>query len=367
VNRRKLIGLVASILVAGLGTLVLLKYANSSKGTAKAAVAEPTVPVLKVQRLIVKGTPAEQLGDAVAVEQVPLSQKLNDAADNVGLLQGLVASTDLLPAEQVVKARFIPAAEQRQQEVGVGSGLIGVWITLDPIKALNGRVHVNDTVAVFGSFSGTNPVYGVPANEAVTNPTTHLTLHKVPVLDVVGSIADPVPAAADGSTATTVPVVAPTIQVKLGVDAASAERLVFAASFGQIWLGAEDQDVAETNTKIVDRSNVFNDTPKTSVAPPPANPLGGPTTTVPGALNAKTVSVKGAAAGANTTVATVVPAGSAAANAAAAPAPAAPAPTAPAAAKAPAPATAAPAPGAAPAAATPTPTTNPVPTTAPHS
>ncbi len=275
-NKRKLIGLVASVMVAGLGTLVLLKYANSSKATPQAAVSEPTVPVLKVQRLIVKGTPAEQIRDAVTVEQIPVSQKLSDAADNVDLLTGLVASTDLLPNEQVVKARFIPAAEQRKQEIGSGSGLIGVWITLDPVRALNGAIKVNDTVAVFGSFNGVGQNNPAPMSEDIGSPSTHLVLHKVPVLDVIGASVEAAPAA-DGQPAPTTPV-APSLQIKLGVDAASAERLVFLASFGQIYLGAEDLDVPEENTKIVDRANLYTPTPKTAAVVPPKTDVVGAAT-----------------------------------------------------------------------------------------
>ena len=266
-NRRKLIGLLASVLVAGLGTLLLLKFANSSKPAPQSAISEPTVPVLKVQRLIAKGTPAESIGDAVMIQQIPVSQKLNDAADNIALLTGLVASTDLLPNEQVIKARFIPAAEQRKQEIGSGSGLIGVWVTLEPIRALNGSVKVNDTVAVFGSFSGVTAVYPTPPDQSQGSPSTHLILHKVPVLDVVGGVVETVPSS-DGQSAPATPA-APTVQVKLGVDAPSAERLVMLASFGQIWLGSEDIDVMETGTKVVDRSNVYEPTPRTTPADVP--------------------------------------------------------------------------------------------------
>ena len=293
-NKRKLIGLVASVMVAGLGTLVLLKYANSSKTTPQAAVTEPTVPVLKVQRLIVKGTPAEQIRDAVVVEQIPVSQKLSDAADSVDLLTGLVASTDLLPNEQVVKARFIPAAEQRKQEIGSGAGLIGVWVTLDPIRALNGSIKVNDTVAVFGIFNGVGQNNPAPMTEDIGSPSTHLVLHKIPVLDVVGAVVEAAPAA-DGQAAPTTPV-APSIQVKLGVDAASAERLVFLASFGQIYLGSEDLDVPEDGTKVVDRANLYAATAKSAaVIPPKADVVGGATDaaakTGTGAATATPVSV----------------------------------------------------------------------------
>jgi len=315
VNRRKLIGLLASVVVAGLGTLVLLKYANSSKPAPQAAISEPTVPVLKVQRLIAKGTPAESIGDAVMIQQIPVSQKLNDAADNIALLTGLVASTDLLPNEQVIKARFIPAAEQRKQEIGSGSGLIGVWVTLEPIRALNGSVKVNDTVAVFGSFSGVTAVYPTPPDQSQGSPSTHLILHKVPVLDVVGAVVEAAPSS-DGQSAPATPA-APTIQVKLGVDAPSAERLVMLASFGQIWLGSEDIDVAETGTKVVDRSNVYEPTPRTTPAdvPKPEVVGGAP------ADDPTSVVING-----NTPTATPVSATKPAAAAAPAPAPAGKAP-----------------------------------------
>lgn len=296
-NRRKLIGLVASVLVAGLGTLVLLKYANSSKTTPQAAISEPTVPVLKVQRLIVKGTPAEQIRDSVTVEQVPVSQKLSDAADNVDLLTGLVASTDLLPNEQVVKARFIPAAEQRKQELGSGTGLIGVWITLDPIRALNGSIKVNDTVAVFASFNGVGTNNPGPMGEDIGSPSTHLVLHKVPVLDVVGAAAEAT-TTPQGQPAPATPV-APSVQVKLGVDAASAERLVFLASFGQLYLGSEDLDVAEDGTKIVDRANAYTATPKSAQVVPP-------TGVVVGGTAATDVAAKGPAVAATPVAATPV-------------------------------------------------------------
>ena len=269
-NKRKLIGLVASVMVAGLGTLVLLKYANSSKTTPQAAVAEPTVPVLKVQRLIVKGTPAEQIRDAVTVEQIPVSQKLSDAADNVDLLTGLVASTDLLPNEQVVKARFIPAAEQRKQEIGSGAGLIGVWITLDPIRALNGADQAQRHGRRVRLVHGRWPEQPGPDGGRIrAAPTTHLVLHKVPVLDVVGAVQlrPPRPQMARPLRPPRPP---RPIQVKLGVDAASAERLgVSSASFGQIYLGSEDLDVSEEGTKIVDRANSYEATAKVAPVLPP--------------------------------------------------------------------------------------------------
>lgn len=342
-NRRKLIGVVASVLVALVGTLVILRSSNSAK-TAPVALAEPSVTVLKVVKPVPKGTPADQLGDAVQQVSVPASQRSSGAAESVADLTGLVVSTDLVPDEQVMKARFVTAAEQQRSDNAAtgGSGLMGVWINLEPLRALAGHIQAGDQVAVITSFvnvpsNGGNPEGAVPA--------TAILLHKVPVLEVVGGITPAVPAA-DGSAGTTVPP-APTISVKLGVTAGEAERLVYAVNNGAIWLASEGNDVPEVGTKIVVRDNVYDTTIRrteltpTDTAAKAAATGSGPLNTDPFAQNV------------SATVATKAPAAAAGATPTAAPA-ATKAPAAPAATKAPAAAgatpTAAPAPTKAPAA-----------------
>ena len=254
-NRRKLTGIVASLVVAALGTFIILNYVNSSEKNA-APLATQTVPVLKVTQSIPKGTPAEKLGAAVAVVQVPVAEKLADAAVDVNELTGLVANVDLLQGEQLVKTRFVPAAQIQKEQAGASNGLIGVWVALDPIRALAGRVTAGTQVAVFASFNGvaaaqTDPTAGVP--------TSHLILHKVPVLDVIGAVIPPTPAPGAPQPAAVAAVAQ--LQIKLGVDAAQAERLVFAATNGQLWLGDEPSDTVENGTKIIERGNIYVATP----------------------------------------------------------------------------------------------------------
>ncbi len=254
-NRRKLIGVIASVAVALVGTLVIIRSSKSNT-PAPTALAEPAVKVLKVVKPVPKGTPAEALGDAVQEVNVPASQKSAGAAESLADLTGLVVSTELVPDEQVMKARFVTAAEQQRAEVANsgGSGLMGVWISLEPLRALGGRVQPGDQVAVVTSF------VNVPSNGGNTEgavPATAIMLHKVPVLEVVGGVV-PVAAPTDGTAAA--PVVAPVapLLIKLGVTAGEAERLIYAMNNGALWLASEANDVPEVDTKVVTRDNVYD-------------------------------------------------------------------------------------------------------------
>jgi pilus assembly protein CpaB len=268
VNRRKLIGVVASVAVALVGTFVILKSSNSAK-PAPTALAEPSVKVLKVVKPVPKGTASNLLGDAVQEVNVPASQRSAGAAESLADLTGLVSNTDLVPDEQVMKARFITAAEQQREEVANsgGSGLMGVWISMEPLRALGGRIQPGDQVAVVVSFVNV-PSNGGNAEGAV--PATAIMLHKVPVLEVVGGIV-PVAAPTDGSAApVTVAPVAPLL-IKLGVTAGEAERLIYAMNNGALWLADEANDVPEVDTKVVVRDNVYDPgVRRTELAPLPA-------------------------------------------------------------------------------------------------
>jgi pilus assembly protein CpaB len=274
-NRRKLTGVVASLVVAALGTVILLKSVNSDVKAAVPVVAEPTVSVLKVVKPIPKGASADTLGDSVEVAQVRVSERLADTVESQAAIAGMVASQPLFPNEQIVKARFVSpvqaAAEAEAANPAADTkGLIGVWVALEPLQAMNGMIDVNSSVAVFATFTGVTPTRDTPGEPSPLNPSSSLIIHKAVVLDCVGckapaglaAVPAPAPAAPAAPADPAVPVVAPlTISVKLGVDAPAAERLVFAAKYGSLWLGSEDLFVVEANTKIVDRSNVYNPTP----------------------------------------------------------------------------------------------------------
>ncbi len=276
-NRRKLTGVVASLVVAALGTVILLKSVNSDVKAAVPAPVEPTVSVLKVVKPIPKGASADTLGDSVEVAQVRVSDRLADTVESQAAIAGMVASQQLFPNEQIVKARFVSPVQAKAEAESENppaqtKGLVGVWVALEPLQAMNGMIDINSSVAVFATFTGVTPVRDTPGEPSPLNPSSSLIIHKAVVLDCVGCKAPaalpgvaapaPAPAPAADPNAPAPAVVAPiTISVKLGVDAPAAERLVFAAKYGSLWLGSEDPFVVEANTKVIDRSNVYAATP----------------------------------------------------------------------------------------------------------
>ena len=230
IRRQKLIGIVTSVLLAAVGTGLLLTYVRSAAH--QTAGAEKTVGVLVVTSTIPKGTKAEEIGASVHLEQVPVSVMTKDALATTGSLAGKVAAVDLLAGEQLVAARFATPADV----AGIAPGLLQVTVSLDAVRAIGGQVRAGDTVAVTLSFDDPQ--------------TTHLVLHKVPVTDVRTDAGVPVTGRVAGP--------APTgkLLVTLAVDGPSMERVVFGAEYGHLWLSWEPKDASEGGTKVQTKGGV---------------------------------------------------------------------------------------------------------------
>ena len=224
IRRQKLIGIIASVLLAAVGTGLLVAYVRSAEN--RALKGEKTVDVLVVSNTIPKGTKAEDIAGSLRIEQVPVKIATKDALTNTTPLAGKVAAVDLMPGEQLLSTRFTTAAEAQ----GIGAGMLQVTIALEPVRALGGQLRKGDSVGVTVSFDSPE--------------TTHLVLHKVKVTDV---------RTADGATvATPVAGTAPaaTMLVTLAVDAPAVEKVIFGAEHGRIWLAWEPKEASEAGTKV---------------------------------------------------------------------------------------------------------------------
>ena len=230
IKRQKLIGVIASVVLAGLGTALLVAYVRGAED--RALKGEKSVGVLVVSDTIPKGTKAEEIAGKVRTEQVPVKVVAKDALADIGPLAGKVAMVDLLPGEQLVPTRFAPPAEA----AGIPAGMLQVTVALDPVRALGGQVREGDSVGVTASFDDPE--------------STHLILHKVRVTDVRTDAGAPVTSKADG------PSPASAVMVTLALDAPSVEKVVFAAEHGRVWLSWEPKDANEGGTKVQTRAGV---------------------------------------------------------------------------------------------------------------
>src|SRR4051812_49054422 len=103
-NKRRIIGIVAAVLMAIIGTAALVGFVNSAKNKAEAK--EALTDVYVVDKLIPKGSDLETVKGSVSTDKVP-NRLVQPGA--VKKLQDVdaekVAAVDMQPGDQLVEAR----------------------------------------------------------------------------------------------------------------------------------------------------------------------------------------------------------------------------------------------------------------------
>jgi pilus assembly protein CpaB len=239
--RRRLLAAFAALVLALVGTVVLVAYVRGADTRALAGV--QTVDVLVVQRLVPAGTAAPELAGLVGVEQVPAKAAVPGRVTDLADLTGQVATVDLQPGEQLLATRFAGPGDLRAPgTVAVPAGAQEISVLLEPQRAVGGRLAAGDTVGVFISLDP---------------PSTHVVLHRVLVTQVQGAPApaegtEDVETASAGSAAPSA-----SLMVTLAVTAEQAERVVFGAEHGTLWLSLEPEGADIDGTEVVTPDNVY--------------------------------------------------------------------------------------------------------------
>jgi pilus assembly protein CpaB len=280
---RRVISIIAALALAGVGTFFLVRYIQGAEDRALAG--EVVLEVLVVDQPIDAGTPAEELTDRVRVERVPAKVAAAGAVDDLTSLEGKVAAIALLPGEQVVTERFADP-EAYQETLGAGprvevpADLLQVTVSLSPDRAIGGQLRPGDLVAVFASFDpfalGTVEPTGLGPDEIPvlvpdegteeeqpsqarpqTPNSTKIILHQVLVTNLQ---AEELPRTLDEEAAVAgSPDLAPTgnLLVTLALEPVDAERLVFTAEHGFVWLALEGDDVDTSDTQVQTRVGIY--------------------------------------------------------------------------------------------------------------
>ena len=284
---RRVIAAVVALALAGVGTFFLVRFVRSAED--RALEGQELVNVRVVAVAISAGTPSEDLLD----EQVPLQQVPRDVAaqgvvTDMASLAGKVAAIDLLPGEQVIASRFVTLAEYRAS-LGAGprieapADMLQVTVSLSPERVVGGELQPGDIVAVFASFdpfplgaiepTGLEPdeipvlvpdtgLGEEPSQVGVQSPnSTKILLHKVLVTNVQAEelpreVTDEEAAAGVAAGA---PDLAPTgnLLITLALAPVDAERFVFTAEHGWVWLALEGSAVSEADTEVQNRNTVY--------------------------------------------------------------------------------------------------------------
>src|SRR5262245_45981719 len=127
--KRKIIGILAALVLASIGTAALIIYVESAKD--RAVAAEELVDVYVISETISKGTTVAQIKESVETAEVPAKVVVEDAVTDLSDLdENLVAAVDLQAGEQLLESRLIDPANLSR--AAVPAGLQELTVALDP-------------------------------------------------------------------------------------------------------------------------------------------------------------------------------------------------------------------------------------------
>lgn len=244
--KTRLIGGVAAFLLAISGTVAVTSYVQGADQRALKGAALMNVYV--VDKNVPAKTPAADLTKYVKAASVPASAVAPGAVTDLGTLTGRVTAAPLLPGEQLLEGRMVdPASLLVPGTAPVPEGMQEITIQLGPDRVVGGQLAAGDTVGVYVSFT---------EGAGHDGPTTHLTFQKVLVTAVQGA---PVEATgkAGATTAPGPPVPAGAMLITLARPAPDAEKIVFAAEFGTLWLSKEPATATEGGTSVITKGGFY--------------------------------------------------------------------------------------------------------------
>ncbi len=247
-KNRKTTGLIISVAVALLGTLLLLRYVSASKETAApppVAPSIPTRPAIVAKQDIPSGTAAEVIAAMVETKEVPVEQA-QDALISLDPVKGQVTNAQIFAGEPLRPSRFFSPSTAAAESVDPGNVGVSVW--LDRTELPDGQIYKDDIVGIVGTFTNKEGTI-----DAGSGTETHLTIRKVRVLSVSSPLL-PTPAPNQAATPADP---SGKQMVTLSVPDVDAERVIYLAKFGTITLIRETAESLEGGTRVINRENVY--------------------------------------------------------------------------------------------------------------
>jgi pilus assembly protein CpaB len=248
---RRTIGLLVALVLAAVGTLLVLTYVRSAEQ--RIVAEEDGSEVLVVTTPVPAGTPVEELAPSLTLERVPVRLQVPGNLTELDGLAGQITAADLVPGEQLVRSRLATPDELDQRaEPSIPTGLQELSISLPVARAAGGTIEPGDVVGLMASFS-------LPEQPATTGAVLNkLLVTRVQVEDLPADGAAGDPAAPAVPTERTL---APTgnLLLTFAVDERQAERIVFASEYGTVWLTRQSSSTATGGGTRRTLENIYRD------------------------------------------------------------------------------------------------------------
>lgn len=246
-GRRTLL-LVAAIVVAALGTVLIFAYVRNADN--RAIKDQEPVKVLVAKTLIKAGTlgsEAERTG-SFKLQDVPRSATIVGVLSDPRPISSLVAVSDIFPGEQIITAKF--AAAGTTSILPIPPGKLAMSVQLGDPQRVAGFVQPGSDIAVF--ITG-HPVTLTGAQAGPVFDQARILLPRMSVLAVGPTTLRAAPAGEGNKEAL------PTAILTLAADQVQAEKLMLALhQGGTLYLGLLTADSKIVPGTIVDGRNLFS-------------------------------------------------------------------------------------------------------------
>jgi len=261
--KTRLLGGIAALIVAIVGTVLLVSYVQNADKRAMAGTETESIYV--VQQAIPAGTPADKISASVTKKDVPKAALASNNVTDLGTLGSKVTAVALVPGEQLLSSRMVDEqAFLGPSRVQVPAGLQEITLKLPIERVAGGKVTAGDTVGIFLSLDSATTG---PSGQKVSK--TQLGFHKVLVTAAqfsdgaaaqTGETANTAGTTQASSTTSSSSAKVPsdrTYLITIARNAADAERIVFAAEFGKVYLSKEPGNASEAGASYVDAARLF--------------------------------------------------------------------------------------------------------------
>jgi len=262
--RRRVLSLVIAFALAFGGTAVLLNYARSADE--RALEGQAATEVFVVAQPIAKGTPAELIGESLRVELVPNVARAADAVDDLTVLEGLVASVDLVAGEQLITSRFVdPTTLVEAPVIEVPEGFQEITLLLPMERILGGRIAPGDRIGILVALAGAEATDEGEGEEGTTEVTAEGAIVKFLLDELLITFVQytdvPVtapPVDPNVPPAPTVDLVPPgSLLLTVAVDTVTAEKLAFAMEYGSIRATKLYESTVQSGSRPRTAENLF--------------------------------------------------------------------------------------------------------------
>ncbi|BCW72281.1 Flp pilus assembly protein CpaB [Arthrobacter sp. NicSoilB8] len=247
--KTRLLGGIVALVLAIVGTLLLVSYVQASEARAQQDL-QP-VEVLVVQEQIPRGSDVDKIKSAVKLTSLPAASVPNGALKSLDGLNGKVAGVELLPGEPLLGARLAdPESLSAPGSVPVPNGMQEISVQLEAQRVVGGRIAAGDTVGIVVLFDK-GALKDSPDVE-----TGQEVFHKVLVTSVQRSTAK-ASTASDPATQANTELPTGQLIVTFARNDADSAKIAFGAHFGSLWLTKEPSTATEGAPVVVKKPELY--------------------------------------------------------------------------------------------------------------